>query len=144
MPLGVTGNTPDSGSGESWFDPRRGNTKGPALVGSFAFSTYSIKMERNMETLKELADVMNAVSRQGSLASLNRITGEIRRRELRDLHASVAGATFKSESVPEEVRSVFATAQNLIVYSWFVYGFAVVAEFQAAAALELALRLRLE
>ena len=26
LPLGVTGNTPDSGSGESWFDPRRGNS----------------------------------------------------------------------------------------------------------------------
>src|SRR5690348_5719643 len=25
MPLGVTGNTPASGAGESWFDPRRGN-----------------------------------------------------------------------------------------------------------------------
>src|SRR6478672_11460611 len=25
LPLGVTGNTPDSGSGESWFEPRRGN-----------------------------------------------------------------------------------------------------------------------
>src|SRR5436190_2099431 len=28
LPVGVTGNTPDSGSGESWFDPRRGNLKG--------------------------------------------------------------------------------------------------------------------
>jgi hypothetical protein len=27
MPLGVTGNTPASGAGESWFDPRRGNCK---------------------------------------------------------------------------------------------------------------------
>jgi hypothetical protein len=27
MPLGVIGNTPDSGSGESWFEPRRGNWK---------------------------------------------------------------------------------------------------------------------
>src|SRR5512133_2787288 len=27
LPLGVTGNTPDSGSGESWFEPRRGNWK---------------------------------------------------------------------------------------------------------------------
>src|SRR5437660_2958030 len=27
VPLGVIGNTPDSGSGESWFDPRRGNSK---------------------------------------------------------------------------------------------------------------------
>ena len=25
MPLGVTGNTSDSGSEESWFEPRRGN-----------------------------------------------------------------------------------------------------------------------
>ena len=28
LPLGVTGNTPDSGSGESWFEPRRGNAHG--------------------------------------------------------------------------------------------------------------------
>src|SRR6185312_11665036 len=28
LPLGVTGNTPDSGSGESWFEPRRGNQYG--------------------------------------------------------------------------------------------------------------------
>ena len=26
LPLGVIGNTPDSGSGESWFEPRRGNS----------------------------------------------------------------------------------------------------------------------
>jgi hypothetical protein len=25
LPLGVTGNTSDSGSEESWFEPRRGN-----------------------------------------------------------------------------------------------------------------------
>jgi len=28
VPLGVIGNTPDSGSGESWFEPRRGNGEG--------------------------------------------------------------------------------------------------------------------
>ena len=26
LPLGVTGNTSDSGSEESWFEPRRGNS----------------------------------------------------------------------------------------------------------------------
>ena len=26
VPLGVTGNTSDSGSEESWFEPRRGNS----------------------------------------------------------------------------------------------------------------------
>ena len=30
MPRGVTGNTSDSGSEESWFDPRRGNFGGVA------------------------------------------------------------------------------------------------------------------
>jgi hypothetical protein len=29
LPLGVTGNTSDSGSEESWFEPRRGNWEGP-------------------------------------------------------------------------------------------------------------------
>src|SRR5262249_59742712 len=34
VPLGVTGNTPDSGSGESWFDPRRGNSMPSARLAS--------------------------------------------------------------------------------------------------------------
>ena len=42
MPLGVTGNTPDSGSGESWFDPRRGNET-PALAGVFSFRHAIVK-----------------------------------------------------------------------------------------------------
>ena len=33
LPLGVTGNTPDSGSGESWFEPRRGNLKAQHYFG---------------------------------------------------------------------------------------------------------------
>ena len=39
LPLGVTGNTPDSGSGESWFEPRRGNLKlcNDIRCGAFAF-----------------------------------------------------------------------------------------------------------
>ena len=37
LPLGVTGNTPDSGSGESWFDPRRGNLHGAARRKPAAF-----------------------------------------------------------------------------------------------------------
>ena len=32
LPLGVTGNTPDSGSGESWFEPRRGNSKPDSAI----------------------------------------------------------------------------------------------------------------
>jgi hypothetical protein len=34
LPLGVTGNTSDSGSEESWFEPRRGNSSGRRVVGA--------------------------------------------------------------------------------------------------------------
>ena len=36
MPLGVTGNTSDSGSEESWFEPRRGNCKALCHFGDAA------------------------------------------------------------------------------------------------------------
>ena len=43
MPLGVTGNTSDSGSEESWFEPRRGNTKrSQHLSADFASCLYSL------------------------------------------------------------------------------------------------------
>src|SRR5437667_7643826 len=40
LPLGVTGNTPDSGSGESWFDPRRGNSKRDATLSRVALLVF--------------------------------------------------------------------------------------------------------
>jgi hypothetical protein len=46
-------------------------------------------------------------------------------------------------AVPKNVRLHFDTARNLYLYAWFVYRFHVVAEQQALATLELALRLRL-
>jgi hypothetical protein len=45
--------------------------------------------------------------------------------------------------VPENVRTQFETAKNLMLYAWFVFEFQTVAEMQAYAALELALRERL-
>ena len=46
-------------------------------------------------------------------------------------------------AVPKGVRLHFDTARNLYLYAWFVYRFHVVAEQQALATLELALRSRL-
>lgn len=46
--------------------------------------------------------------------------------------------------VPESVRVHFETARNLYAYAWFVYRFYAVAEQQALASLEFALRERLE
>jgi len=48
-----------------------------------------------------------------------------------------------SPAVPESVRVHFETAKNLYVYAWFVYRFYPVAEQQALATLEFALRERL-
>jgi hypothetical protein len=45
-----------------------------------------------------------------------------------------------NDNVPESVRSHFEIARNLILYSWFVYSFNVVAEMQAFASLEMAVR----
>src|SRR5204862_5669304 len=47
LPLGVTGNTPDSGSGESWFDPRRGNLQpGNASVALPGFCVLGSRSAR--------------------------------------------------------------------------------------------------
>lgn len=48
-----------------------------------------------------------------------------------------------NESVPYSVRVHFETAKNLYLYAWFVYRFYPVAEKQALATLEFALRERL-
>src|SRR5204863_9431850 len=44
LPLGVTGNTPDSGSGESWFEPRRGNSKRDARLSRVALRHFSARV----------------------------------------------------------------------------------------------------
>ncbi len=46
LPLGVTGNTPDSGSGESWFEPRRGNLKRDATMSRVALPVFSPECHR--------------------------------------------------------------------------------------------------
>src|SRR3954454_5124039 len=55
LPLGVTGNTPDSGSGESWFEPRRGNGRckctGRFLWGSaWRLQTLPLNADGPLET----------------------------------------------------------------------------------------------
>src|SRR5713101_2321789 len=70
-------------------------------------------------------------------------SGTFRTFEVRDYHALVSQLKL-SGSVPERVAIQFETVKNLYVYSWFVYGFFPVAEHQALACLELALRTRYE
>lgn len=59
--------------------------------------------------------------------------------DLRSLVAPIELAT----TVPAEIRAEFDIARNAFIYSWFVYEFACLAEKQAFAVVELALRRRL-
>ena len=62
--------------------------------------------------------------------------------ELADLHERLT-QWLPSPAVPENVRVQIETARNLMLYAWYVFEFQSVAEMQAYAALELALRERL-
>jgi len=63
--------------------------------------------------------------------------------QLADLHERLS--TWPPASfVPEKVRIQIEAARNLMLYTWFVFEFQTVAELQAYAALELALRERLK
>ncbi len=63
--------------------------------------------------------------------------------DLRHLHQSLSERTLHAK-VPEDILMQFETARNLYLYSWFVYRFYSVCEYQALACLEMALRKRYE
>lgn len=94
-----------------------------------------------MEELKKLEEVLEPDKRQKHFAVINWEDGEHRPLTLEDIYQSAASIKLH-DGVPEEIRSHFATAQNLLVYSWFFYPFNVTAEFLAFVTLEHALRNR--
>ena len=63
--------------------------------------------------------------------------------DIRDQHASIRRFNL-NKGVPEDVVFQFETAKNLYLYAWFVFRFYPVAEHQALACLELALRKQFE
>lgn len=58
-----------------------------------------------------------------------------------DIYSLAEQATLHA-GVPEEIRSHFSMAQNLVAYSWFCYPFNVAAELHAYISVEFALRTR--
>lgn len=68
-------------------------------------------------------------------------SGLTRQRSLDDQHAKVADFVLNAK-VPGEIAIHFETAKNLYLYAWFVFRFYPVAEQQAFASLEFALRER--
>lgn len=95
-----------------------------------------------MEDVKTKATLHEPDIRRTLRVIINRRTGVERPFAFDDLEARVQEIPIPPEA-PEEVRDLLATAKNLLLYSWYYYPFSMSASLHAAAALEQALRLRL-
>ena len=91
-----------------------------------------------MEALKKLEEICQPDVRMQFFARLT-ADGTFRRNTLEDFHKA-ADSIRLHNGVPENIRSLFETARNLIVYSWFFYPFNVTAELCAYTTVELAVR----
>jgi hypothetical protein len=94
-----------------------------------------------MEELKKFEEICEPDERQKHFATINESRDEIRPLTLRDLY-DAADSIKLHDGVPDAICSHFETARNLLVYSWFYYPFNVVAQLQAFASAEYALRIR--
>ncbi len=96
-----------------------------------------------MEQFKTLAQVSEPDERHLPWVVRDRASGDNYRRKTLDDHFRLIASIELSERVPELVQNTFTTARHLLLYSWYVYPFIVVAELQAYASLEFALKWRL-
>lgn len=93
------------------------------------------------DLLRQPSNICEPDPRTHLFVRVDRASGQSRKLEIQDRYDSVAGFRL-NESVPKDVLIHFETAKNLYLYSWFVYRFYSVAEQQALASLEFALRER--
>jgi hypothetical protein len=94
-----------------------------------------------MEQLKPFNELTEPDERQKFFARFDPAIGGYRPLRAEDAYARIEGVHLH-KGVPEAIRSHFATAQNLVAYSWFYYPFNVTAELVAYVSVEFALRLR--
>ena len=95
-----------------------------------------------VEPLKPFDEVGEPDSRRLGWSILNHATGEVRPLQFVDHYRAIEAITL-DETVPDSIRTLFNTARNVLVYSWHVYRFTVVAELHAYSTLEFALRERM-
>ncbi len=93
----------------------------------------------NPEYLRTIDHVCEPDRRSIQLVSVNIQTGMIKDANLTDQHSAISRFVLNKD-VPEEIRIHFETSKNLYLYAWFVFRFYPVAEQQALASLEFALR----
>lgn len=94
-----------------------------------------------MENLKPFSELAAPDVRQSSFVCLDSDLGTFRPLTSQDVYAHAQEIQLHS-GVPEVIRSHFATALNLVAYSWFFYPFNVTAQFMAYVTVEFALRTR--
>ena len=94
-----------------------------------------------MEELKPLDALTEPDERQRFFAVVDHQAGTHRQLQASDVYERAAQANLHND-VPEAIRTHFATAQNLVAYSWFCYPFNVVAELHGYISVEFALRTR--
>jgi len=94
-----------------------------------------------VEELKPLADLAEPDERQRFFVVRETAESLPRRIGLPDIYALAEQARLH-RGVPEDIRSHFAMAQNLLAYSWFCYPFNVAAELHAYISVEFALKTR--
>ena len=94
-----------------------------------------------MEELKKFEEVTLPDERQKAFAVVNWESGTKRPLMLQDIYRNVSEIKLH-DGIPEVVRTHFAAAQNLLVYSWFFYPFNVTAQFLAYVTVEFALKER--
>jgi hypothetical protein len=94
------------------------------------------------EKLRPAEYICEPDPRNANMAWVDKVSGQIRPVKASDLHDAVSDFSLNA-GVPEDVAQHFETAKNLYLYSWFIYRFQPVAEFQCMASLEYALRERL-
>jgi len=92
-----------------------------------------------MEPLKPRDEIFSPAMINRYRGNLDHSTGIISQMTLDSVYDEVETIDLNS-SAPESVRTHFEIARNLLVYSWFVYAFNIVAIMQALASLEMAVR----
>lgn len=92
-----------------------------------------------MERLKPRSEILLPDIRNRNRGNLDHSKGMISEMTIDSIYAELEKIELQ-ESVPESVRSHFATAKNLVLYSWFVYPFNMVAALHAFASLEMAVK----
>lgn len=92
-----------------------------------------------MEELKQFEEILLPDIRSICKVLINKDTRETKAVDLQ-WHYKVVEQYQLNNNVPEKIRNHYATALNILLYSWYFYPFCMIAELHALVTLEFAIR----